>query len=515
MRCGRRRSKTCVTAAIAVNRGEASNLILDVSPQWGTVTMADDKHDDASEEVNSPPLSTGDETGGISGAAERDVQAGAGETAGDHQSDDWPFSTPPASAEDDRQDDFSQDRGWQDQSSTADRETDKNSEAAGDAGVGGAAGDQPPGEQPVAPRSPSRASSALIAAVTGAVAAGLVVGGAWLAGWPPSPSASPLASSASVSSTSAPQVGQAEFGALASRVDRIESTASKTAASSLDQAAAARIETLDKSVTSAREELTTLREELATVRGQSDRLAAALKGGTAVPQHDAEAPSDLAPSDLAPSDLAPSDLAAISARLAQTEQQVEQTTQALTAEIAKRGTAPTGDGALRRAVAAMLLNVAVRQGQPYGDLLAAFKTLVSEPDTLKPLEPFADSGVPTANALGRELLAIVPKLEPAPVMTSANDIVNRLQESAVRLVRIERMDAPPAGVSAGAVVARIKAAARQNDVAAARKELNTLPPTDRTAAEPWIAKVDAREAALATARQFASEAMAALAKPAP
>ena len=79
----------------------------------------------------------------------------------------------------------------------------------------------------------------------------------------------------------------------------------------------------------------------------------------------------------------------------------------------------------------------------------------------------------------------------------------------------QRVDAPQAGESASAVVARIKAAARQNDVAAARKELNTLPPTDRTAAEPWIAKVDARDAALATARQFASEAMAALAKPAP
>ncbi|HRO01068.1 MAG TPA: hypothetical protein PLX43_06125 [Nitrobacter sp.] len=488
--------------------------------------MADDKHDDASRETNSRPLSTGDEATGSSEAAERHVQADAGETAGDHQSDDWPFTTPPASAEDDRPDDISQDRSWLDQSSAADGETGQNSEAAGDAGSGGAAGDQPPGEQPVAPRSPSRAASALIAAVTGAATAGIVVGGAWLAGWPPSPLAPPLASSASVSSTSAPQVSQAEFGALASRVDRIESTASNAAASSLDQATAERIETLDKSAASLREELTTLREELASVRGQSDRLAAALKDGTAAPKNDGETPSDVAPSDLAPSDLA-----AISARLAQTEQQIEQMTQSLTAEIAKRDTesarnseetaksrqaAVTDDGSLRRAVAATLLNVAVRQGQPYGDLLAAFRTLVSEPDALKPLETFAESGVPSANALGRELLAIVPKLEPSPVtVSSAHDIVNRLQESAVRLVRIERLDTAPAGESAGAVVARIKVAARHNDVATARKELNTLPPTDRTAAEAWIAKVDARDAALETARQFASEAMAALAKPAP
>lgn len=492
--------------------------------------MADDKHDDASRETNSRPLSAGDEATGSPEAAERDVQADAGETAGDHQSEDWPFTTPPASAADDRQDDFSQDRGWLDQSSAEDGETGQNSEAAGDAGSGGAAGDQPPGEQPVAPRSPSRAASALIAAVTGAATAGIVVGGAWLAGWPPSPSAPPLASSASVSSTSAPQVSQAEFGALASRVDRIESTASNAAASSLDQATAERIETLDKSAASLREELTTLREELASVRGQSDRLVAALKDRTAAPKNDGETPSDVAPSDLEPS-LAPSDLAAISARLAQTEQQIEQMTQSLTAEIAKRDTesarnseetaksrqaAATDDGPLRRAVAATLLNVAVRQGQPYGDLLAAFRTLVSEPDALKPLETFAESGVPSANALGRELLAIVPKLEPSPVtVSSAHDIVNRLQESAVRLVRIERLDTAPAGESAGAVLARIKVAARHNDVATARKELNTLPPTDRTAAEAWIAKVDARDAALETARQFASEAMAALAKPAP
>jgi hypothetical protein len=438
-----------------------------VSLQWGTVTMADDKHDDASQEGNSRPLSAGDETAAISGAAEHAVPTGAGETAGNHQSEDWPFTTPPASA--------------------ADRETDQNSETAGDAGSGGAAGDQPPGEQPVSPRSPSRAASALIAALSGAVAAGLVVGGVWLAGWPPPSFSAPSPAS---------EVSTKEFGALVNRVARVESSASEPAG----QAVGARIDTLDKSVAS-------LREELATLRGQSDKLAAALKDGTAtatVPQHDGDAPSELAPSDLA----------AISARLAQTEQRVEQTTQTLT-EIAKRDTAPIDNGSLRQAVAATLLNVAVRQGQPYSDLLAASKTLISEPDRFKPLETFADSGVPSANVLCHELLAIVPKLEPPPVTTSANDIVNRLQESAVRLVRIERMDAPPAGESAGAVVARIKVAARHNDVATARKELNTLPPTDRTAAERWIAKVDARDAALATARQFASEAMASLAKPAP
>ena len=48
----------------------------------------------------------------------------------------------------------------------------------------------------------------------------------------------------------------------------------------------------------------------------------------------------------------------------------------------------------------------------------------------------------------------------------------------------------------------------------ARRELNTLPPADRAAAQSWIDKTDARDAALAASRQFAADAMSALAKPA-
>ena len=239
--------------------------------------MADDKHNDASQEGNSRPLSAGDETTGIAETAEHAVSTDAGE-AGDQQVGRWPS----ISVANDTQDDAHQDRGWQDQSSTEDLEANRISGTSDDAGSasGEAADHQPLGEQPVPPRSPSRASSALIAAFTGTVAAGLVVGGAWLADWSPSSSAP----------SSASQMSTAEFGALANRVARVESTASKPAASSLDQAAAARVDDLDKSVASLREELTTLRGELATVRGQSDKLAAALKDGSPVPQHDADAP---------------------------------------------------------------------------------------------------------------------------------------------------------------------------------------------------------------------------------
>jgi hypothetical protein len=54
----------------------------------------------------------------------------------------------------------------------------------------------------------------------------------------------------------------------------------------------------------------------------------------------------------------------------------------------------------------------------------------------------------------------------------------------------------------------------RNDFNEARRELKTLAPADRAAAQAWLDKADARDAALAASRQFAADAMAVLAKPA-
>ena len=185
------------------------------------------------------------------------------------------------------------------------------------------------------------------------------------------------------------------------------------------------------------------------------------------------------------------------------------------AEIARENTKPADDGPLRRVVAASVLDVSVRQGDPYVAALAAAKSLAADADALKPLDGFAASGVPSAATLSRELLTLIPKLSPpAPQnSTTGAGIVDRLQAGAARLVRIERIDT--VGNDPGAVIARVTAAALRNDSAEARRELNTLAPADRAAAQPWIDKADARDAALAASRQFAAEAMTALTKPAP
>jgi hypothetical protein len=343
-------------------------------------------------------------------------------------------------------------------------------------------------------------SSAIVSAIFGAGAAALVV---WTMGSPgePAPPAPPQVSKAAVdalaarianveSKAAAPQSNNAAIDALTARVASVESKAATPAVAAPaapDPALAAQIVTLEKSVA-------TLRDELATARAQSEKIAAAVNDVRSAP----------------PQTPPPPDLSAIDERLAK----IEAAARTLSAETAQRNAAPVDDPQLRRVVAASVLDVSVRAGEPYAAALAAAKPFAGNADALKPLEPFAATGVPNINALNRELLALLPKLSPAQEnTTTGSGIVDRLQAGAARLVRIERTDAV-AGNDRNAIVSRVTAAAMRNDIAEARRELKTLAPADRAAAQAWIDKADARDAALAASRQFAADAMGAFTKPA-
>lgn len=356
------------------------------------------------------------------------------------------------------------------------------SEVSGETGNPG--GDAEPGPSSEEPspqrRRRSAAPSAFTGAVSGACAAALVIGAAWLWGWPgeadaPAPQAAPAVNSAGIDD-------------LAARVAAIETRAGQPATAAPDPALATRADALEKS-------LATLRGDLAGLREQSDKFAAAVNDVKATPRESSP----------------PADLTEINQRIAE----LERATRAQGAAIAQENAKPADDMPLRRIVTAALLDVAVRNGDPYGAALAAAKSLAPHPDALKPLDGFAASGVPGAASLGRELLALVPKLSPpaAENSTTGSNLVERLQAGAAKLVRIERTDT--AGNDRGNVVARVTAAALRNDLNEARRELTTLPPADRAAAQGWIEKANARDAALATSRQFAADAITALAKPAP
>lgn len=313
----------------------------------------------------------------------------------------------------------------------------------------------------------------VIAPFSGAVAAAIVIAVGWMLGWP------------AVQAPAAPQVTSATVDALSGRVAAVEAKAGKPAA---DPAMVARIDALEKSVGA-------LRGDVANLRAQSDKTASALNDATSAPR-DVAASSDLAN------------------RVAQ----LERAGKTERAELAQQGekiadARTMDDRPLRHVVAASLLDVAVRHGDPYQSQLSAARSLAAKPDVLKPLDAFASSGIPTPVALSRELLNIVPKLSPpAEAPAASAGIVERLQAGASKLVRIERTDG--VGNDRGAIVARVTAAALRNDFAEARRELKTLPEADRAPAQAWLDKTDAREAALAASRKFADDAMAGLVKPA-
>jgi hypothetical protein len=347
--------------------------------------------------------------------------------------------------------------------------------AAADDGAGAAPPPDPePAPAPQPDPGPAAVSPVVVAGISGAVAAALVIGVGWMLGWPQVSSNAPAA----------PQPNAAAIDGLAARIASVEAKSGKSAAATPDPAEAARLEALEKSLTS-------LRGDLAAQRAQSDKLAAEVNQVASAPRDATAAP----------------DLSAINQRLSQ----IERTNKTQNAEIAQENAKPADDTALRRVVAAALLDLSVRQGDPYAAALTAAKSLSPDPDALKPLEEFAATGVPNAANLSRELLTLVPKLSPpADAAAPTGGIVDRLQEGASRLVRIERTDAT--GNNRGAVIARVTAAALHNESNEARRELMTLAPADRVAAQSWLAKADARDAALAASRKFAADAMTALAE---
>jgi hypothetical protein len=326
-----------------------------------------------------------------------------------------------------------------------------------------------------------------IAPISGAVAATLVIAVGWVLGWP-AVQAPPLV----------PQLNATAIDDLTARIAGLET---KTGKPATDVAATARIESVEKT-------LAALRGEISATRAQADKLASVVNEAKSAPR-DGTAPAI--------------DLSALNERIARIEnasraqgaeiaQQVAKIADIKTADAKPADAKPADDVPLRRLVSAALLDVLVRIGDPYVAALNATKSLADNADALKPLDAFAASGVPNVNALCRELLTIVPKLSPPPDSAAATGggIVDRLQAGAAKLVRIQRADG--VGNDRGSIVARVTAAALRNDLADARRELNTLQPADRAAAQAWLDKADARDAALAASRKFAADAMAALAQ---
>jgi hypothetical protein len=173
----------------------------------------------------------------------------------------------------------------------------------------------------------------------------------------------------------------------------------------------------------------------------------------------------------------------------------------------------TIDNQARLALGAAALRDAVAGGAPFSAELDQAKSLGADEKILSVLAPYAPTGLPSAAVLAQELHALVPALLKASGVAEAPSVgfLERLQANASKLVRVRPLDAP-AGDDASAILARIEVATAHADIGGVLADLGKLNEQARAPAQTWIAKAQARQAALAAARQLAADTARALGK---
>lgn len=338
-----------------------------------------------------------------------------------------------------------------------------------------------------APRPARSGAGLLLAGLGGGVVALAVAGGLWFwfDGFPP---ASPQVTAAQFDGVSA------NVDALATRLAKAEIAAAVRPLPSVDPALMRRTEAAEAA-------FVTMRDELAAMKAQ---LAAA---GKSLDDLKAEARTAAAPS-------ASPDLARIDERL----DRLDRAVQTLQAETAKRQPPVTEDINARRLAVASALDSAVTRGEPFAGQLAAAKQLAANAQALTALDAFAATGVPGEAVYLRRIVAILdqakgtaaPQRAVAATPTEAGAL-DRLRAGFAKLVRIERADAPAAGLAA--VPQRtLPAVSASDDLAGVRRDVAKLPQAAQPDIQAWFKSLEARDAALAASRAFANDALAAIAK---
>jgi hypothetical protein len=194
-------------------------------------------------------------------------------------------------------------------------------------------------------------------------------------------------------------------------------------------------------------------------------------------------------------------VAAVTQQLPQLNQRVE----ALQKQLSERG--PETTAGLRVVAADRVLD-ALRDGAPFPQALAALKRLNADAQQLAAMEPFAQSGAPTAAALAQEFRPLGERMiaEARGPATSWQDRLSRMAESIVTV----RPIGEPASDTVSGLVARIQNALARGAFAEAAKAWDALPEPARRTAEEFGRKLKARAAAEEAARAVSNQALAAL-----
>ncbi|MGA2945470.1 MAG: hypothetical protein ABSE50_25930 [Xanthobacteraceae bacterium] len=338
----------------------------------------------------------------------------------------------------------------------------------------------------------SHLMTALAGGAAGAIAIAAIIAGLQATGhWPVREGEAPVASAPAA----APN--EAAIADLTAQINKIQSALS---ARQPDPALVSRLASVEATTKS-------LGDSLNTLTSRVDQVATAAQGA----QAQAKSAADVAGAakTSAQGGIARGDLDALTSRIAALESTVKSLSDSVSHQAAGGG---ADDGAARLIAVAEALRTAVERGTPFQTELAAVKTLGADQTTLTPLEPFAASGVPSAEALARELATLAPALTEAVEPKTQSTFLDRIEVNAQRLVRSTPLDAP-AGDDPGSVAMRISFNASHGDIDAALTDIAKLPDAAKSIAASWVQKAQARNAAIAASLKLTADALAALSKP--
>ncbi len=243
----------------------------------------------------------------------------------------------------------------------------------------------------------------------------------------------------------------------------------------------------------------TLNSEIAAVRRRLDEIAVAARAARETAAR-SEGTSSAAVASTA------DEIGGLNNRVAT----LEAAAKSLQEKVGTAASAPNRDRVARFATAAFALRIVVERGEPYAAELAAVKPLVDAPDRLKPLEAPAAKGLASARELAHELSRLLVGMRQAAEAREDAGLIERLQSSASRLVRIRPTGEDAPTVSSGDPLTVLETAAARTDIATALAAAEKLPAEMRAPLDAWIGKARTRSEALDAVRALAQEALAAL-----
>jgi hypothetical protein len=179
---------------------------------------------------------------------------------------------------------------------------------------------------------------------------------------------------------------------------------------------------------------------------------------------------------------------------------------ALTKQVSERGSDALA--ASLRVTLADRLEDSLSDGTPVGPTLAMLRRLGTKPETLRPLEPYAESAPPSAPALAQEFRPIGERLI-AEARPPASDWGERVWRMLDKVVTVRAVDDPTA-TDRASLVGRIEHALARGAFAEALSAWQALPEPARAVAPDWGARLQQRAGAEAAAHTVYAEALSAL-----